>query len=487
MVRIGALRCLAPRRAPAFRKLAVRGTVDGMTASGTPLARLLGEIHWRPERLAERLNRFAQRHGRPERIHPKTPYKWQSGDCPRAPWPTLICALLSERLQRIINPADLGWPDDGTELVPATAGLHLPWTGAGALQAGKVVTDGGGMYRRVFLLALGAPLTEPGLEWLLAHPAGDLSSRSGHPLPMDVVDCLDLMTDGLRRMDDQLGGRQTLGLVRQHLGTVLEMLENRRYSESVGRRLHATAGELLRLGGWLLFDSGQHAPAQRYWTAGLYAAHASHDRALGANILGFMSCQAKDIGQIREAVTLAETARRGYHGSSPQVAAILDLRAAEAFANAGDADRTRDAIDTAMTRFGDKPGSAGNPAWSYWITPEHADAQAGYSYLKLGDWARARTHLRRTQPQHQQQSMREGALRAILLATTYLHQENPDLDRACNLGSQAVATLSGQVDSPRCVRHLRTLTEDLRPHRRVPTVRAFCADAADLLHANGAA
>jgi hypothetical protein len=40
-------------------------------------------LGWNPERLARRLNAFAQQQGLPERIHPKTPHKWAAGDIPR--------------------------------------------------------------------------------------------------------------------------------------------------------------------------------------------------------------------------------------------------------------------------------------------------------------------------------------------------------------------------------------------------------------------
>src|SRR5205814_5488854 len=134
-------------------------------------------------------------------------------------------------------------------------------------------------------------------------------------------------------------------LVGDQLRYVTGLIENRRYGESVGRRLHGTAAELLRLGGWLAFDSGRHALAQRHWIAAMHAAHAAGDRAIAANILGFMSCQAKDLGQTQEAITLAETARAGYPGASSQVAAILHLRAAEAHANDRAKAACRQAID----------------------------------------------------------------------------------------------------------------------------------------------
>lgn len=107
-----------------------------------------------------------------------------------------------------------------------------------------------------------------------------------------------------------------------------------------------------------------------------------------------MSCQARDLGQIREAVTLAETARAGHPAVSPRVRAILDLRAAEAYAVDADITNCRRAIDAAFDRFSDTTPAHGEPGWSYWLDVPHAHGQAGYCYLRLGQWDAARTHLR---------------------------------------------------------------------------------------------
>ena len=339
----------------------------------------------------------------------------------------------------------------------------------------------GMMYRRTFLALLGSGLTAPAHEWMLAESPQDVASTTGRPLAGEVVDHLDAITASLRRMDDHLGSGQTLGLVRQHLRTVVGVLGERSYPDSVGRRLHATAGELLRLAGWLSFDGGQHTQAQRFWIAGLYQANAAGDRGLGANILGFMSCQAKDLGQLRQAVTLAETARATYPATSPKVSVILDLRAAEAYANNRSETDTRRALDNAFDRFSDSRPEHGDPDWSYWINEAQAHAQAGYCYVKLEDWARARDHLRTALRLQDDEYTREGALRNALLATTYVQQEQPELDRAIALGDQAVQTLTGQVTSARCIKHVRNLVGTLQPYRCTPAVRRFCQDARDLI------
>jgi len=268
-------------------------------------------------------------------------------------------------------------------------------------------------------------------------------------------------------------GGPLLTLVGDQLRYVTGLIENRRYGESVGRRLHGTAAELLRLGGWLAFDSGRHALAQRHWIAALHAAHAAGDRAIGANILGFMSCQAKDLGQTQQAITLAETARAGYPGATPQVTAILNLRAAEAYANDQALTACRSAIDAAFEALSDASSSAGSPDWCYWLDEVHANGQAGYCFVRLGDWDNARKHLRAAIRLQGSDTARESALRQVLLATTYVCQNQPDIDGAISHANRAVEALGGEVDSPRCVGHVSRLLEHLAPYRRRPAVRDF--------------
>ncbi len=452
------------------------------------LGELLASLGMSGDRFARRLNAAAETLGRPERLHPKTPYKWIKGEIPRPPWRSLAALVLSQELSRPITVADLGWPPDDLECAPATAGLQMPWTVAGTLRAVRAVADAGPIDRRQFLLLTGAAITSPAHEWLLAHPAGQTTRAAGASVPAGVVDHLDQITAQLRRLDDQIGGGQLQSLIHEHLRYVTSLLCERSYHDSVGSRLHATVGELLRLAGFVAFDSGQHGHAQRYWVAGLHAAHTAGDQALGANILGFMSCQAKDLDGGREAALLADTARSGYPGSSGKVTAILAFRAAEASANDQSATRarrtadTRRAIDTAFDALtSGSPASSGDPAWSYWMDPAQAHAQAGYCHLRIGGHTHARYHLRRAVHLQDAGYSREGSLRQILLATTYLQQKQPDVDSALAHASLAIDILDAQVDSARCRGHVSRLTTSLAPYRRSSGVREFLDKTRPLL------
>ncbi|MFN2495809.1 MAG: hypothetical protein ABR608_07865 [Pseudonocardiaceae bacterium] len=192
-----------------------------------------------------------------------------------------------------------------------------------------------------------------------------------------------------------------------------------------------------------------------------------------------MGLQAKDLGQIRESVTLVETARTGYSGGhSPN---HRDLRAGEAYACDRAVIECRRALDNAFDRLGDAPSSSGEPGWCYLLDEAQAHAMAGFCYLRLEDWNRSRQHLRTGLRLQSPSCAREGALRHILLDTTYLRQDRPEVDHAVALATSAVDTLTGGVDSVRCVGHLARLVGDFVPYRRRPAVRQLTEQAAGLL------
>lgn len=285
-----------------------------------------------------------------------------------------------------------------------------------------------------------------------------------------VVDHLDDVTARLRQMDDRIGGGSLVRVVRTQADYVGGLLRNGSYTDSLGRRLHATLAELLRLGGWLSFDGGNHAEAQRFFIAALHAAHSAGDRELGANVLGFMSCQAKDLGRRHEATKLADTALAGYRGSSPRVTAILQMRAAQAYANAGDAVESQRSIEAAYSAFRDTPPSQGEPGWCYWFDEATAHEMIGYCHLQLGDHGRASSHLR-TALKLQDERIREHPLRLAFLADTHALQGEPE--RACEAGNRAIDLLTTQIDSAGCISYVRKLQDHLGPYHRVPAVKEF--------------
>ncbi len=245
--------------------------------------------------------------------------------------------------------------------------LRTPWTVAGTLMSAREVSEVKPVDRRSFIFLTGAAITSPAHDWLLARPNNDVSGSGGRMLGPGMVDDLDDITGKLRRIDDEIGGGPLIDMVSAQATYTGRLLREYTYTDSVGRRLHMTLAELLRLGGWVCYDGGDYPRAQRFWVAALHAAHTAGDSALGANILGFMSEPAWELGRPGDATRLAATALAGYKGASPKVSAILHMRSAVAHAANGEAADSRRAIDSAHSSFHNSPPESGEPGWCYWL------------------------------------------------------------------------------------------------------------------------
>lgn len=445
----------------------------GPVESGDRLRALLQRAALQPEQLGYRLNAFAAQLGIPARVHPKTTHKWLRGCHPREPWPALAAAVLGRCLNCEVQVEDIGWrsKSGGLIYVPADSGLVVPWTGSGTIAATTEVAETSMIDRRVFLSISGAALTQPALEWLIAKPAADLTGTVGKRVLDSDVDTIETMIAQLRKMDDRFGGGTALKVVKGQVQFVLELLRNHQYSSTVGTRLHVALGELLRLTGFMSFDMTDHPQAQRLFIAGLHAAHTGGDRALGANILGFMSHVAEELEMPGEAVRLAEAARNGYPGASPRVSAILDMRAARAYGEDKDVRQCREAIEGAYSHLRDTPPDGGDPVWSYWLDESGLNLHAGECYLHLGDWANAQHHLTTAIRLCNETWRRRGAMARAHLAYAYVQQRQPD--RAVDLATRAVDMLANEVTSARAANHVRRVQDALKPYHKMPAVREF--------------
>src|SRR6266851_2525965 len=149
--------------------------------------------------------------------------------------------------------------------------LRTPWTVAGTLMSAREVSEVKPVDRRSFIFLTGAAITSPAHDWLLARPNNDVSGSGGRMLGPGMVDDLDDITGKLRRIDDEIGGGPLIDMVSAQATYTGRLLREYTYTDSVGRRLHMTLAELLRLGGWVCYDGGDYPRAQRFWVAALHA------------------------------------------------------------------------------------------------------------------------------------------------------------------------------------------------------------------------
>jgi len=343
---------------------------------------LLARVGWSPEQLATRLNALAKSLGVSGHVNQLTPRRWvydpqvKRSRQPRVPWPTLIPVLFSQQLGEQITPTTFGWPDtDSLLFVPTNHGLSDLWTPQTALAGLAQVVEPNPMERRQFIALTGAPLTAVALRWLL-DPGRVAASLRGDRVTDALLDDFAQVAAGLRRADDKMGDGKLLPTVRENLRLVVELLKNGSYTDAVGKRLHALAAELGRLAGWVAYNGGDEALAQRYWMAALRNAHVSGDRAIGANILACMSIAAANSPKPRDAVDLVRSALRYERELTPAVAGMLHVRLAKNAATVGDAYTSKRSLDSADALLR-RSSPDEEPDWIYWFTHTGIEYYAG--------------------------------------------------------------------------------------------------------------
>ncbi|MGH3886628.1 MAG: hypothetical protein ACRDSZ_08660 [Pseudonocardiaceae bacterium] len=375
-----------------------------------------------------------------------------------------------------VEPPSLGVPpapdtSDDPERDPV---LSTPWNDRGTVKVAVVLSGGDGrVKRRVFLTLTGPALTAPAHQWLVHEPEPLMSGLAGRRVSGELVVRLSGMVAELRRMDDVAGGGSVLTMAQQAFAWVTGLLDRASYDEHTGRALHVVLAELGQLCGWAAYDDGRHGLAQRYFVAGLRAAHTADDRPLGAHILAFMANQAACQGQPAEGVTFIETALAGTRGrATPALLAELHIWQALSFAALRDASACTAAISQARAQVEQlKPDDA--PPWLYWLDPAAIAINAGSCLLQLGQAEQAAAMLHEGFAQLSKSFIREEQLHLTQLADALTRPgKQRDLDAAAALGMQSI-DLAESLNSTRGADRLRDLYYQLRPHAKLPAVHDF--------------
>ncbi|MGH3913851.1 MAG: hypothetical protein ACRDTC_10645, partial [Pseudonocardiaceae bacterium] len=279
------------------------------------------------------------------------------------------------------------------------------------------------------------------------------------------------------RQDDVLGGATVFNTVREDLRMVTDILDHARYTDQIGQRLYAVAAELARIAGLRAFDNNDHPLAQRYYIAGLRAAHSSNDRTIGANILTCMARQARDHDP-RDAVQLAESALAGAKGITPAMEASIQAQLACGAAHTGDAsiaDRARGRMFE-LTAAVDRDIE---PPYMYWWSDAEAHWMAGQSALALGKQRQAEAHCRdalaRIDPSFPRDRIH------ILIGLALARVQLRELDGACRAATEAGALLR-RLDSGQTRTRLVTFRTAAQPYATTTQIKDFDTKFADLLH-----
>jgi tetratricopeptide (TPR) repeat protein len=359
--------------------------------------------------------------------------------------------------------------------------LVAPWNHRGTVESVVLLSGGGRVKRRTFLVLTGPALTAPAHQWLVHEPEPLVSGLAGRRVSGELVSRFSAMVAELRRMDDVAGGGSVLAIAQQLFAWVAELLDRASYDERTGRALHIVLAELGQFCGWSAYDGGDYGLAQRYYVAGLRAAHTADDRPLGGHILANMANQAIRQGQPTEAVTFIETALAGTRRrATPALLAELHLRQAQAFAASRNTSACTAAISQARTHAEQlKPDD--DPAWLYWLDPTAITVNAGTCLLELGQPDQAVVLLDEGIAQFSAPFVRDRQLFVTQLADARARPgKQHDLNAAVGLGMESL-DLAESLDSRLGAGHLLDLYLRLKPYAKVPTVRDFLERAKGLV------
>jgi transcriptional regulator with XRE-family HTH domain len=441
-----------------------------------PLTYVRHRLGWSMERLARELHLAAARHGMILNPDRDRVYKWESGrvHAPDGDYQMLLAELLGVEQELVQS---MGWP----WWLPAydtPYGFEPDGTRAVLREVLVALQHPERPDRRAFLAVGAAALAGVGQQWAAVEPGRLLGALHGRRVDGTLLAWLETRTDELRAMTNT-NAPECTDLVHSLLRTSIQLIDNAVYDHATERRLHQVAASAAQCAGWLHFDQGEHAAAQKHWIAALHAAHTSADRDLGAGILSDLAYLATWLNLPTTAITLLETAQS--RTRSPAARALLHLRRAGALATAGDERGTGHALITAENDL-DRAQPGTTPAWASWMSPADVAIDSGRCWLALGRTRTAQESLSQAVTLLPASRERTRSLALAYRAETALAQH--DLAAAAADARTALDTALA-TDAGRCITLVRTAVDHITTHRTHPAATALRDYAQTTLHATG--
>ncbi|WP_232792509.1 helix-turn-helix transcriptional regulator [Actinacidiphila yeochonensis] len=322
------------------------------------------------------------------------------------------------------------------------------------------------MDRRSFMTYSATSLAGLASQWATIEPGRLVSAFGGKRVDPELVDWLEDTSAKLTALPTEQR-QHTIRLMDAHLATVTELIEDGRYSEATGRRLHLLAASLATAGGWYRFDHGRHWAAGKLWGAALQSAHAAGDRDHGAGVLSDFAYQANWLGEPKISVEQLGFALSGT--GHPTARSLLFLRRARAHAALGD----RSACYRDLSQAEDALGvHAADPApdWCAWMSPADLAVDSGQCLLDLGRTEEA--HVRIIEGMALLPQARDKTRGIFLTYQAKGHLRSNDIEQALALTGESL-DLATRIGAPRCVTLVRDLAPAFTAYRQVDGVAEF--------------
>ncbi|WP_189226921.1 helix-turn-helix domain-containing protein [Saccharothrix coeruleofusca] len=329
------------------------------------------------------------------------------------------------------------------------------------------------MERRTFLanaLFSVAASVAPSRDWLVATL--DEAGTARGKISGQQVEAIRRTFGVFQELDVMRGGGHARHQLSAYLTSqVVPLLKSNDPTNDTGRALYEAAAEQLYLLGWMAFDNGEHALAQRYLIQALRLAQAAGSTELGAHVLAGLSDQATLTGHPDHAVQLAKAGRAGLaRGHSDACLADLWALQARAEAATGDAKAAIRSVHLSETAFAGVDHS-NEPEWARFIDAAYLNGEYAHVFRDLQRPEEAAHFARVSITESERQNRaRRGSMAQAALSRAAL--DSHDLEAAASAG-MAAAKLAATVKSSRSTEAVGDLRTRLRDHHDSPAVRDF--------------
>jgi hypothetical protein len=467
--------------------------------SNTRLADLFALTGWSKGELARLVNRQAAAGGHPQLATDTSRVRrWiETGESPREPVPSVLAALFTERLGRVVTIEDLGFGrhrrtgkkqavDDLPWAPERTAAVLTEFTGMDLMLNRRGLVGAGAA------LAAGSAISGAMYDWLRADPAlaadnpssgdpfaGEIISSDRYeaaPVGSEEIEALERSVEVFRAWDAARGGGLQRKAVVGQLNEVGGMLSYN-HPPHLKRRLWGVAANLAVLAGWMSHDVGLEPTAQKYFVIAAHAARESGDRPRAGEALSRAARQMVHLGRPDEALDLMRLANSGAgDGAPPRALSMLQTIEAWAQAAMGRGPEMRRALGKAEELFVSDRSEVEPPSWMQHFDEADLHGMHALAYRTLADFDRsaavqAQIHARQAIKLRTDGHERSTIFDHLSLASACFIADDPD--QADAEARQTLLTI-GQTSSHRTWDRLYAmyrLSERYAGHRRIQDLR----------------
>ncbi|MFF7590962.1 hypothetical protein ACFZCK_26095 [Kitasatospora purpeofusca] len=220
---------------------------------------------------------------------------------------------------------------------------------------------------------------------LLAGSLAGLVPAPGHLPPparlgADDLVAIEQRVDDLAALDRLRGGAATLHFAIGELDRLLGMRKSSMRPE-VRNRLNTAVANLANVAGWSSFDAGRTKHSRVLFRLGIDAARESED----VDALCHLATNfARQEIQHRDAEKALRLADMGASSRLPRAAlAMIEAVRAQALALRGEEGQVRRCVDNAGAVYSRCTDLLGGPKWTWTITEEKVNSDAGYALYRL--------------------------------------------------------------------------------------------------------